>query len=160
MYEPIQPNFEALIEDNIESNEDNNSDDDDNEDDASAQSSEESENDNGEEGEISQEEDLRRATRTTRGHRVFLEPTNEGKSHGEKSNFMQYGDKNHQYFHMAVGIAFTQMQEHVGIKKHGNRAIEAMMKEFKQLDKGAVPGKPVVEGIDPNLLTNDEKQRA
>ena len=35
-----------------------------------------------------------------------------------------------------------------------------MMKEFNQLDKGVIPGKPVVEPVDPNTLTTKCKNKA
>ena len=48
----------------------------------------------------------------------------------------------------------------VGIEKYGKRAVAAVFKELKQLDEGAVPGKPAVRPIDPNTLTSDEKRKA
>ena len=35
-----------------------------------------------------------------------------------------------------------------------------MLKEFTQLIKGSVPGKPVVEHVDASTLTHDEKRKA
>eukprot|EP00957_Ditylum_brightwellii_P014342 1079502-Ditylum_brightwellii.AAC.1 len=42
----------------------------------------------------------------------------------------------------------------------GEQAIAAMLKEFKQLVKGTVPGKPVIKPIDPNSLDYEQKQQA
>ena len=47
-----------------------------------------------------------------------------------------------------------------GIKLFKERAIAAIYKEFKQLDEGAVPNKPVVLPQDPSKLTREEKSRA
>lgn len=49
-----------------------------------------------------------------------------------------------------------------GIKIYGERAVAAMMKEFKQLNQGAVPeqNKPVICLVDPSILTDDEKRKA
>ena len=55
---------------------------------------------------------------------------------------------------------FAQMQAHKGFKMFGDEAIAAMLKELTQLDQGAFPGKPVVEPIDPDTLSVEEKKRA
>ena len=98
-----------------------------------------------------------------------LNPSFVGKIYHSKktSQFTQYDSKNEDnhdetktYMNRAVGVLFTQMTAKRGIKLFGERAIAAMTKEFNQLDKGAFPGKPVVEPIDPTTLTKDEKQRA
>lgn len=47
-----------------------------------------------------------------------------------------------------------------GIKRHGEKAIAAIIKEFKQLNDGAIDGKPVVIPIDPKALSREEKRRA
>ena len=47
-----------------------------------------------------------------------------------------------------------------GIKKFGDRAIAAIIKECIQLDKGAFPGKPVVEPIFAKDLSELEKRAA
>ena len=72
--------------------------------------------------------------------------------------------------HKAVGIIMTQfkadeqryaqMPAKKGIKLFKKRAIAAMMKEFKQLVNGAVPGKSVVEGVDPKKLTRLDIEKA
>ena len=52
------------------------------------------------------------------------------------------------------------MQAREGIKQFGQEAIAALSKEFKQLHDGALPGKPVIAPIDPNLLSAYEKKNA
>eukprot|EP00957_Ditylum_brightwellii_P188580 14356319-Ditylum_brightwellii.AAC.1 len=47
-----------------------------------------------------------------------------------------------------------------GIKMFGERAIAAMLKEFKQLVDGAVPGKLVITPIDLDGLDYEQKQQA
>ena len=44
------------------------------------------------------------------------------------------------------------------IKKFGERAVAALVNEFKQLDTGAVPGKPVICAINPKELTDIKKK--
>ena len=54
---------------------------------------------------------------------------------------------------------FDQMSARAGIKSFGAAAIAAMIKEFLQLDKGAFPGKPVVEPVNHNsILTQEQKE--
>ena len=49
-----------------------------------------------------------------------------------------------------------------GIKKFGEKGLAAVIKEFTQLNEGAVPlqHKPVVVPIDPNTLSKEDKQKA
>ena len=47
-----------------------------------------------------------------------------------------------------------------GIDVHGEDAIAALFKEFKQLNNGAVEGKPVIQPINPNDITAEERKRA
>eukprot|EP00957_Ditylum_brightwellii_P194459 14810140-Ditylum_brightwellii.AAC.1 len=47
-------------------------------------------------------------------------------------------------FKKAVGVCFNRMPASKGIKKYGERALVAMVKELKQLNDGAMEGKPVV----------------
>ena len=51
-----------------------------------------------------------------------------------------------------------EMQARHGIKQFGEETIAALVKEFKQLDQGAVPGKPVIFPVDPNNLTKRRKK--
>jgi hypothetical protein len=70
------------------------------------------------------------------------------------------------YHRIAVDACFaqvarySQMTAKTGIKHFGERAIAAMFKEFKQLNEGAVPGKPVFGKQDATELTYEEKKRA
>ena len=62
----------------------------------------------------------------------------------------------------AVNCIFltAQMNASKGIKLLGERAVAAMVKEFRQLDEGAFPGKPVVEPISPDSITEKEEKEA
>ena len=53
-----------------------------------------------------------------------------------------------------------QMSAKKGIKIYGERAIAAIMKEFTQSDKGAVPGKPVIQPVHAYTLTSEMKKMA
>ena len=53
---------------------------------------------------------------------------------------------------------FTQMSAKEGIKQFGEKAIAAMVKELKQVNNGAMKGKPVAVPIDPSKLTKFEKK--
>ena len=53
-----------------------------------------------------------------------------------------------------------QMSAHRGFKEFGERAVVAMIKELKQLDQGAVQGNPVVEEVDPDTLSKEDKIKA
>ena len=55
---------------------------------------------------------------------------------------------------------FDQVSARTGIKMFGEEAVTAMIKEFSQLDRGAFPGKPVVEPIDSSTITPQEKKKA
>ena len=57
-------------------------------------------------------------------------------------------------------MIFTQMSANVGFKKYGQPAVAAIIKEFTQLNEGAVPGKPVVRPIDAATLSPIEKKKA
>ena len=52
------------------------------------------------------------------------------------------------------------MSAKAGIKKFGDRAIAAMLSEYRQLNNGPMPGKPVFGCINPDDLTSEEKKRA
>ena len=57
----------------------------------------------------------------------------------------------------ATNFMFNQMHAQKGIKCFGERAIAALVKEFKQLDTGVLPGKSNLGPIDPNILNLEEK---
>ena len=67
-----------------------------------------------------------------------------------------------QFFHRILDVMFLspQMSAKKGFKVFGHRAVEAMIKEFKQLNDGAFPGKPVIEPIAMEELTAYEIQTA
>ena len=60
----------------------------------------------------------------------------------------------------ALGVMFTQMSAQKGIKLFGERALAAMFKELKQLSDGVVPGKPVIQPIAFEDLTEKDKKEA
>ena len=70
------------------------------------------------------------------------------------------GDDVKSYMKLACDVIFTQMTAKKGFKKHGAKAFAAMIKEFTQLNEGAVPGKPVVIPTDSSSLTATEKRKA
>ena len=55
---------------------------------------------------------------------------------------------------------YAQMSAKAGIKRFGDRALAAMISEYKQLNTGAMPGKPVFGCIDPKNITMEERKRA
>ena len=55
---------------------------------------------------------------------------------------------------------FDQMTAREGFKRFGEDAVIAMLKEYTQLDKGAVEGKPVIEGISADSLSEEQKKQA
>ena len=59
-----------------------------------------------------------------------------------------------------IHVLLTQVSAVKGFKMFGERAVAAMVKELKQLNDGAMPGKPVVVPQDPDVLTEDEKESA
>ena len=59
----------------------------------------------------------------------------------------------------ATQVLFTQMSAKKGIKLFGEREIAAIVKELKQLEYGPMPGKKVVEAVDPDSLSKEEKYR-
>ena len=61
----------------------------------------------------------------------------------------------------ALGIIFAQqISAKRGIKKFDERAVSALVKEFTQLDQVAFPGKAVVEPIEANLLSAEDRASA
>ena len=68
-----------------------------------------------------------------------------------------YTTTEEEYHQAAVDVMFTQMSAKKGMKLFGERAVAAMFKEFAQMDKGAVDGKPVFAPQDYKLMTTEEK---
>ena len=60
-----------------------------------------------------------------------------------------------------IEVLFAQMSASEGIKKFGERGLAAVVKEFTQLNEGAVPSqnKPIVVPIDPSMLTKEERRK-
>ena len=58
-------------------------------------------------------------------------------------------------YRQTVNVMFTQMQARTGIKKHGQRAIAVMFKEYVQLKD-----LDVMEKVSYNSLTTEQKKRA
>ncbi len=63
------------------------------------------------------------------------------------------------HINRATGVLFTQMSAKKGIKKFGERAIAAMIKEFKQIHEWPMPGKPVVRPVDLRTLSLEQKKQ-
>ena len=55
---------------------------------------------------------------------------------------------------------FTQMSEKFGIKKNAEKAVAAMRRESRKIDKGPMPGKPVVTPINPYTVSFGDKRKA
>ena len=53
---------------------------------------------------------------------------------------------------------FTQMSAKESITQFDEKAIAAMVKELKQLNNGAMKGKPVIVPINPSKLTKFQKE--
>ena len=62
--------------------------------------------------------------------------------------------------HRAMHVLLTQMTVSKGIELFGERAVAALIKEFKQLVDGAMEGKPVIAPIDPSQITPEMKKKA
>ena len=52
-----------------------------------------------------------------------------------------------------MNVLFTQVSAKEGIKRWGEEAIAAIVKELKQLQDGAIPGRPVIEPVNYEDLT-------
>ena len=55
---------------------------------------------------------------------------------------------------------YNQMSAKTGFRKFGQEAVAAIVKEFNQLNEGAVPGKPVVMPMDTTTITSLENKKA
>ena len=64
------------------------------------------------------------------------------------------------YMKIACDVIFTQMTANAGSKKFGAPAVATMVKEFTQLNGGAVPGEHVVVPIDLSTLTAMENLKS
>ena len=61
---------------------------------------------------------------------------------------------------VATNVMFTQMSANDVIKKFGEKAVEAMVKEYRKIDKGPMEGKPFVTTIYPDKLYLEDKRKA
>ena len=61
---------------------------------------------------------------------------------------------------VATDFTFTQMSENASFKKFGEEAMLAMVKEYRQIDKGPTEGKPVITPIDHGTLSYKYKRKA
>ena len=73
----------------------------------------------------------------------------------KKTQFVQKG-----LMHRAMHVLLTQMTARKGIALFGERAVAALIKEFKQLVDGAMEGKPVIDPINPSEITPEMKRKA
>ena len=74
----------------------------------------------------------------------------------EKYNVNYYIDK---YQSLSHKVMFTQMNSTNGIKLLRERAITDMFKEYKHLDDGTIPGKPVVTPFNLDGLTPSDRKK-
>ena len=66
----------------------------------------------------------------------------------------------HEGFTTSIKHIFTQMSATKGIAKHGEKAIASIFKELKQLNDGVMEGKPVIQPIDFEKLSDIDKSTA
>ena len=96
-----------------------------------------------------------------------LEMSFDGKSysHNIRRQFMMTKDKYNvnydadTYQSLSHKAMFTQMNPKKAIKLFGEKSITAMFKEYKQLDDGTIPGKPVVETFNTYQLTTLDRKK-
>ena len=66
----------------------------------------------------------------------------------------------HAYVQEVVDVIFTQMYSKKGIKLFGERDIAEIIKESRKLDKGVMPGKPVVIQLKPDEIIDVERRQS
>ena len=115
---------------------------------------------------------LRRSTRSNRGAGVErLRMDFQGKSYSKEKavQFLQLNRPrvnsdgevvSKDVMRLATGVVFTQMSAKKGFKTVGEAAVAAMFKELKQLDEGPMPGKPVIQPVDVDNLSQKLKSQA
>ena len=107
-----------------------------------------------------------RPRRTTAGRGVRrLEPRHGVKSYRSRAfQFLQQKESErnnvHNYLKISSEVMFVQMSAKKGIKQFGERAVAAMIKEYRQIDNGPMPGKPVVEAVDVRTLSMEQRRSA
>ena len=92
---------------------------------------------------------LRRTKEGSRVEGIQIDFTGKGYGAKHEVNFMINGVKDERetkkhdvmsYMQIACNVVFMQMSADAGIKKHDEATVAAMIKEFTQLNEGAVPG--------------------
>ena len=53
-----------------------------------------------------------------------------------------------------------QISEKAGIKKFGERVVKAMVKYYRQIDKGTTERNTVITPIEPEMLSYEDKMKA
>ena len=107
-----------------------------------------------------------RPKRSTAGKGVsILDPSFQGKRYTKVQRRWQAptrknGRSGHSFLQQTVGVLFTQMHAYKGLELFGEKAVEALMVEFAQLDNGVMEGKPVIEPISINDITENEQAKA
>ena len=66
--------------------------------------------------------------------------------------------KNVNVYNKVINVLFTQVSAKEGIRRRGDEAIAAIVKELKQLHDGAMPGRPVIEPVKYTKLSEDDKK--
>ena len=61
------------------------------------------------------------------------------------------------FMKVATDVIFTQIYEKAGINKFGEKEVAATVKDYRQIDKWPMDGKPVVTPIDPDMLSYEDK---
>jgi hypothetical protein len=83
-----------------------------------------------------------------------MDASTSGQSYDPQHQLLQTGHR-HEHAHFVFGHVMTQMTATAGIKKHGQRAIDALLKEFSQLDD-----KSVFAAVDAGTLATKQKKGA
>ena len=117
------------------------------------------------------EERVQRINRTSSGPSVLeqlgmdLDRSTKTYSHNCERQFLLVKEKTvkasrHDYYDVAVKVIFTQMSARKGLKLHPEESFAALVKEYRQMDEGPMPGKPVFEPVYAHDLTDEQKRQA
>ena len=60
---------------------------------------------------------------------------------------------------LATKVMFMQISANVGINKFREKAVSAMVKYYRQIDKRTIEGKPVATYINPDTLSYRYKRK-
>ena len=66
--------------------------------------------------------------------------------------YQESKDETESLMKFATTVMFTQISANAGVKKFGEKAVAAMVKECRQIYKGKMEEKPVVNTIDPDTV--------